>query len=83
METQVKKDLNNYNPLKSVKNLSVVSLFSFKMDEKLKLDALLQKAFSFHIPASNTELLDTTDYTCSKLTSRGINAEGTHHISQA
>lgn len=83
METQVKKDLNNYNPLKSVKNLSVVSLFSFKMDEKLKLDALLQKAISFHIPASNTELLDTTDHTCSKLTSRGINAEGTHHISQA
>lgn len=83
METQVKKYLNNYNPLKSVKNLSVLSLFSFKIDEKLKLNALLQKAISFHIPASNAELVDTTDYTCSKLTSRVMNAEGTHHISQA
>lgn len=52
---RLKKDLNNYIPLKSVKNMSVLSLFSFKMDEKLKLNALLQKTISFHIPASNTE----------------------------
>lgn len=51
---RLKKDLNNYNPLKSIKNMSVLSPFSFKMDEKLKLTALLQKTIRFHIPASNT-----------------------------
>jgi len=46
--------LNSYNQLK---NMTVLSLFSFKMDGKLKLNSLLQKTTSFYIPTSN---LDST-----------------------
>lgn len=43
--------------------MSVLSLSSFKMDEKLKLNALLQKTISFPIPASNTESTLTQEIT--------------------
>lgn len=52
--------LNNYNQLKNMKNMTVLSLFSFKMDGKLKLNSLLQKTTSFYIPASH---LDSPSWT--------------------
>lgn len=54
------------------------------MDEKLKLNAIIVEISQLSYSCKQHWVHpDTTDYTCLKLTSRAINAEGTHHTSQA